>query len=353
MTRDLLGNRPQLGACTSFHVGPEFVVPDQPSEEDSHMPSDPTEYQRSVPPPPPPPPPPQWSSAEPTSASSLRGAATDRATVRARERDAFGGMKFGSAFFGWLTSIGAIVLLIAIVSAIAALLGITNVSAKDLRGVGIGVAATLLVILFIAYFIGGYVAGRMARFNGLRQGVAVWLWAVLFAVILTVVGFIAEGQNDIGSQVNLPAIPVSSDDLTTGGLIGLAIVLVVTLIAAMLGGLAGMRFHRRVDEAGFDISDAEKDAERDETRRAEATDVRPDSGQHEHPHGHEHGAGSRTQAPRTDEQVPRQQGLDGPRTDEQFPRQPGSDGPRTVEQFPRQPGSDGPRTGEQFPRQPG
>ncbi len=93
-----------------------------------------------------------------------------------------------------------------------------------------------------------------------------------------------------------------------------------------------------VDEAGFDISDAEKDAERDETRRAEATDVRPDSGRHERPHGHEHGDGSRTQAPRTGEQVPRQEGLDGPRTGEQVPRQPGLDGPRTSEQFPRQPG---------------
>ncbi len=262
------------------------------------MPSDPTNSERSVPPPP------QQSSAEPTGATSLRGTATDRASVRAREKDAFGGMKFGSAFFGWLTSIGAIVFLIALVSAVAALLGITNVSTSDLRGVGIGVAATLLVILFIAYFSGGYVAGRMARFNGLRQGVAVWLWAVLFAVILTVVGFIAEGQNDIGSQVNLPAIPVSSRDLTTGGLIGLAIILVTTLIAAMLGGLAGMRFHRRVDEAGFDTSDAEND----QNRRAQATDVRPDSGHHEHPHGHEHGDGSRTEGPRTDEQVPRQQG---------------------------------------------
>lgn len=184
------------------------------------------------------------------------GAGTDRDTVRAREKDAFGGIKIGSAFFGWLTTIGATILLVAIVSAVAAGIGIdTSASSQDLRGVGIGVAIALLVILFIAYFVGGYVAGRMARFNGAKQGLAVWLWAVVIAIVLTVIGLIAGQQTDITSQINLPTIPVSSGDLTVGGLIGLAIVLVVTLIAAILGGLSGMRFHRRVDKAGFDTSD--------------------------------------------------------------------------------------------------
>ncbi|MGI8721063.1 MAG: YrzE family protein [Geodermatophilaceae bacterium] len=184
------------------------------------------------------------------------GAGTDRDTVRAREKDAFGGIKIGSAFFGWLTTIGATILLVAIVSAVAAGIGIdTSASSLDLRGVGIGVAIALLVILFIAYFVGGYVAGRMARFNGAKQGLAVWLWAIVIAIVLTVIGLIAGQQTDITSQINLPTIPVSSGDLTVGGLIGLAIVLVVTLIAAILGGLSGMRFHRRVDKAGFDTSD--------------------------------------------------------------------------------------------------
>lgn len=188
-------------------------------------------------------------------ATDHRRTATDHDSVRAREKEAFGGIKFGSAFFGWLTTLGATILLIAIVSAVAAGIGIdTSVSSQDLRGVGISVAIALLVILFIAYFVGGYVAGRMARFNGARQGFAVWLWAVVVAIILTIVGVIADQQSDITSQVNLPSIPVSADEVTAGGLIALAVVLVVTLVAAILGGLAGMRFHRRVDRAGFDTS---------------------------------------------------------------------------------------------------
>jgi len=186
--------------------------------------------------------------------------------VRAREKEAFGGIKFGSAFFGWLTTIGATILLVAIATAVAAGINIDpGVSSQDLRGVGIGVAIALLVILFIAYFVGGYVAGRMARFDGARQGFAVWLWAVVVAIILTIAGVIARQQTDITSQVNLPSIPVSADEVTAGGLIGLAIVLVVTLVAAILGGLAGMRFHRRVDRAGFDTS--KHDAELDQRKR--------------------------------------------------------------------------------------
>lgn len=188
-------------------------------------------------------------------ASSLRRTGTDRDSVRAREKEAFGGIKFGSAFFGWLVTIGATILLVAVVTAVAAGIGIdTSVSTQDLRDVGIGVAIALLVIVSIAYFAGGYVAGRMARFNGVRQGLAVWLWAVVIAVILSVIGVVADKQNDITSQVNLPPIPASSDDVTTAGVIGLVVILVVTLLAAILGGLTGMRFHRRVDKAGFDTS---------------------------------------------------------------------------------------------------
>ncbi|MDQ3734808.1 MAG: TIGR04086 family membrane protein [Actinomycetota bacterium] len=188
-------------------------------------------------------------------ATDLTHTGLDHKSVRAREKEAFGGIKFGSAFFGWLTTVGATVLLVAIGTAIATAINADNeLSTQDLRNAGIGAAIGLLVILFIAYFIGGYVAGRMARFNGARQGFAVWLWAVIIAIILTIVGVIVGNETDIIGPVNLPDIPVDSGDLTAGGLIALAAVLVVTLVAAILGGLAGMRFHRRVDRAGFDTS---------------------------------------------------------------------------------------------------
>ncbi len=114
--------------------------------------------------------------------------ATDYQSVRSREKEAFGGVKVGSAFFGWLTSIGVTVVLIAIVAAVARNLdlgqAVRGEVSTDRRIVAVVVVA---LVLFLAYYCGGYVAGRMARFNGIRQGVAVWLWSILFAGAVTAI----------------------------------------------------------------------------------------------------------------------------------------------------------------------
>ena len=44
----------------------------------------------------------------------------------------------------------------------------------------------VLVVVGLSYYCGGYVAGRMARFDGIRQGVAVFAWAVVAAVVVAV-----------------------------------------------------------------------------------------------------------------------------------------------------------------------
>lgn len=109
----------------------------------------------------------------------------------------------------------------------------------------------MLVILFVAYYCGGYVAGRMARFNGIKQGIAVWIWAIVIAIVVAILAAVAGDQYNVLSQLNsFPGIPVSEGDLTTAGII-VVVVVVVSLIGAILGGLAGMRFHRKVDKAGL------------------------------------------------------------------------------------------------------
>src|SRR6187431_3027333 len=118
--------------------------------------------------------------------------------VVAREKERFGGMKFGSAFFGWLTAIGTVVLLTAVVGAIGAALGIgTGTTAEDAGTFTIVGAVAIAVVLFVAYLAGGYVAGRMARFSGALQGVAVWLWGIIIAIVVAIVTLIAGSQWDI------------------------------------------------------------------------------------------------------------------------------------------------------------
>ncbi len=52
-------------------------------------------------------------------------------------------------------------------------------------------------------------------------------------------------------RLELPALPVGDSELATGGAVALAAVVIVTLVAAVAGGKAGERYHRRVDRAGF------------------------------------------------------------------------------------------------------
>lgn len=179
--------------------------------------------------------------------------------VVARQKEEFGGMKFGSAFFGWLAATGMALLLTAIAAGIAAALGANqnvnpgSATSGQVQTAGLVGGIILLVIVLIAYFCGGYVAGRMARFNGLKQGVAVWLWAILITVVLGIVGAIAGSQYNVLSQLKgLPNLAVSDGKISTAGIIAAVGVVVISLLGAILGGLAGMRFHRKVDRFGHE-----------------------------------------------------------------------------------------------------
>ena len=180
------------------------------------------------------------------------------------QRESFGGVKVGSAFFGWLTATGMAIILTALVAAAGTAVGVAtgtdagqaaSDASQDPGSVGLIGGIILLVILFVAYYCGGYVAGRMARFNGTKQGLAVWLWALVVAVLVAVIAAVAGSKYDVLSQLNsFPRIPVDGGTLTTGGIIALLAAALASLVGALLGGRAGMHYHRKVDRAGIEAS---------------------------------------------------------------------------------------------------
>lgn len=175
-----------------------------------------------------------------------------RQDTEERRREEYGGFNLGAAFFGWLVAIALTVLLASILGAIATALGNTlnftqNDAQRQAGTVGISTAVALLVVLLVAYFAGGYVAGRMSRYDGGRQGMGVWLIGLLVTILVVLIGVTAGAQYDIFRRINLPSIPVPTDALATGGLIALAAVLLVTLLAAFVGGKTGERYHRKID----------------------------------------------------------------------------------------------------------
>jgi hypothetical protein len=205
---------------------------------------------------------PAHSGGEPVSDRGTTGpddtaAAPTRTQVVAAQRARYGGISWGSAFFGWLSANGIAVLLIAILSAAGVAfgltqgLGTTDQATTNAGAIGVGGGIALLVLLFLAYLAGGYVAGRMARFDGAKQGVAVWVIGLVVVLLLALAGLVFGAQYNVLSRLDLPRIPIDEGTATTAGVIALVAVLLVTLLAAVLGGLLGARYHRKVDRVGY------------------------------------------------------------------------------------------------------
>ena len=191
-----------------------------------------------------------------TGARPSRGPGRDAV---AAQHDRFGGIKWGAAFFGWLSANGLAVVLIALLAAtgvglsLAEVDGVQDVPADPASTLGIAGGIALLVILFLAYLAGGYVAGRMARFDGARQGVAVWIIGLLVVIALAVLGLVLGAEYNVLQRLNLPRIPIDEGTATTGGIVALVAILIVTLVGAVLGGKLGERYHRKIDRAGLDV----------------------------------------------------------------------------------------------------
>jgi hypothetical protein len=180
---------------------------------------------------------------------------TDRPVYdEARARDKFGGVNLGAACFGWLVAVGVTALLTGLLAVIATALDYSgNVTQSDVQreagSVTLVIAIVLLAVLLVAYYAGGYVAGRMSRFDGARQGVAVWFVGLLVTIAAAVLGWVAGDQYNLLDRVDVPRVPIPTDSVTLGGIITAVLVLVGTLVTAMFGGIVGRRYHDRVDRA--------------------------------------------------------------------------------------------------------
>src|SRR5215217_2693498 len=175
-------------------------------------------------------------------------------TAQARQRDEFGGINWGASFFGWLVAIGVAALLTGLLAAAGAAIGLTvteNQVNSNTEELGLGGGIALLVVLMLAYYAGGYVAGRMSRFDGGRQGLGTWVIGLIVTIALAVAAVVFGDEYNVLEQLNLPSLPVGDETLATGGIVALAAIVVGTLFAAMLGGKVGERYHKRIDRAGF------------------------------------------------------------------------------------------------------
>jgi hypothetical protein len=182
-----------------------------------------------------------------------------------RERQEFGGrIQWEAAFFGLLAAIGLAASLVAMVLGGLVATGVTSFSedaASLVDRMMTGGGAIAVAILALSYLAGGYVAARMARFDGWRQGLGIWLLSLVIILAAGVTAWIAGGELNPTDSITLPDNPVDEGPLSGSAGVIAAVLLVVPLLSALIGGVVGERFHRAVDRVAVEEPELEPEWE--------------------------------------------------------------------------------------------
>ncbi len=173
-----------------------------------------------------------------------------------RLRDIYGGTDWLASFVGFVVALvsGAVLALI------PALVLIPLGFSVDLSGETLGAAAftglaVVGVVLFLMYFFGGYVSGRLARFDGGLNGAMLIIWTVIAGILFLLAGGIFSSFLPAGVAENMQGfiqgnILPGFNDLVAQGAVGIGILVAAVLVAllgAFLGGRTGGRYHRDID----------------------------------------------------------------------------------------------------------
>jgi MFS family permease len=172
-----------------------------------------------------------------------------RRDVGVREaRSRFGGVDVPATLVGMLAALALLVILAGLVGAAVGAVGY-QVGLKDnADDLSIGALAGGLAAVFVSFVVGGWAAGRMARYDGPRNGLMTGVWAVILGAILAGLGTWLGSEYNVFASVDLPDI-FSQDALTAGAVASGIASVIAMLVGGALGGAWGERYHRRADAA--------------------------------------------------------------------------------------------------------
>jgi hypothetical protein len=172
-----------------------------------------------------------------------------------RLRDMYGGVDWLASFLGFVFVLVAGAIFSLIAGLVLAPLGF-SLSLADEIGAAIITGLVLVgILVFLTYFFGGYVAGRLARFDGGRNGAMLLLWSGVTILVLALVNAILSSflpsaisedinnfiQNDLLSTIR------SLSQLGVVGIVVFVGALLLALLGGFLGGRLGSRYHAEID----------------------------------------------------------------------------------------------------------
>lgn len=218
--------------------------------------------------------------ARPVETRTRRTAAADPYAGIHAARERFGGIDIPASLVGMLTALSTVIILAGLVGAAFGVVGYQTGLEENAEDLSMGSLIGGVAILFVAYMIGGWAAGRIARYDGARNGFATGIWTLIFAAILAALGAWAGAEYDVFENVELPQW-FDEDALTVAAIASGVGAILAMFVGGTIGGMWGERYHRRADSTIADTRagsvrteeyverDREDDVRSDDERRQE------------------------------------------------------------------------------------
>lgn len=173
-----------------------------------------------------------------------------RETARERRelaRDAgFGGFSLTSVLAGVLVAYGAFAILLGLAASIAGAISDDTDLSTGWEELGTGAGLVVAGLILLSYLFGGYVAGRMARRNGLAHGAGVLVLGVLIVGGVAALARSSGGADNVAENLRSLGIPTTADEYGDAGTVAGIASLLALVIGSLLGGVLGERWHARL-----------------------------------------------------------------------------------------------------------
>jgi hypothetical protein len=183
--------------------------------------------------------------ARPVETRTEKTAADPYAGIAAA-RERFGGIDIPASLIGMLAALSTTLILAGLVGAALGAVDYQSGLEGDARDISTWSMIGGVAVLFVAYVIGGWAAGRMARYDGARNGFATGVWTLILGAILAGLGAWIGSEYDVFRDVDLPQW-FSTDAFTTRAIITGVAAIAAMFAGGILGGLWGELYHRRAD----------------------------------------------------------------------------------------------------------
>ena len=172
-----------------------------------------------------------------------------------RLRDMYGGVDWLASFLGFVFAALVAVLFSLVAGLVLAPWGFSLNLGGEIGAAVITGLVLVALLIFLTYFFGGYVAGRLARFDGGRNGAMLLLWTLAAALLAALVGGIFSSFLPASISGNVRDFIQNNALSTIGnlaqlGLVGILVAIgavLVALLGGFLGGRLGSRYHSEID----------------------------------------------------------------------------------------------------------